>query len=121
MTLIEVIIAMVLLSGSLLAMAAFMARYAKVTGSTVIRAEANELVADRLEEVKGALQYSTIESLYAKTESSIPNHPGFQRQTLVTRTGGVPAALYDYKTVTVIVTASALKNPAKKSTIISVF
>jgi Tfp pilus assembly protein PilV len=121
MTLVEVIVAMALLSGSLLAMGAYVARYAQVTGSTTIRAEANELVADRLEEVKGALQYSTIEAVYAKTESAIPNHPRFQRRTLVTHTGGIAASVYDYKTVTVIVTAPALKNPAKKSTIISVF
>ncbi len=121
MTLVEVIVAMALLSGTLLAMGAYVARYAQVTGATTIRAEANELVADRLEEVKGALQYSTIETVFAKTETSIPSHPGFQRQTLVTHTGGTAPAVYDYKTVTVIVTAPALKNPAKKSTIISVF
>jgi Tfp pilus assembly protein PilV len=121
MTLIEVIVAMLLLSGCLLAMATFVARFATVTGNTAIRAEANELVADRLEEVKGTLQYSAIEGLYATTEASIPNHPGFRRQTLVTRTGGNAQALYDYKTVTVIVTAPALRVPAKKSTIISVF
>ncbi len=121
MTLVEVIIAMVLLTGSLLAMGAFVARYANVTGSTTIRAEANELVADRLEEVKGALQYSTIEATFVKTESSIPSHPGFQRQTLVTHTGGIAPSLYDFKTVTVIVTNRALKNPAKKTTAISVF
>jgi prepilin-type N-terminal cleavage/methylation domain-containing protein len=121
MTLVEVVVAMALLSGSLLAMGAYVARYAQVTGATTIRAEANELVAERLEEVKGALQYSTIESVFAKTETSIPNHPLFQRRTLITRTGGTAPALYDYKTVTVIVTAPALKNPAKKSTVISVF
>jgi Tfp pilus assembly protein PilV len=121
MTLVEVIVAMMLLTGALLSMGAFIARYAKVTGSVAIRSEANELVADRLEAVKGAVRYSTIESLYAGSEGSIPNHGGFARQTIVTHTGGVPASLYDYKTVTVIVTTPALKTPAKKSTVISVF
>jgi prepilin-type N-terminal cleavage/methylation domain-containing protein len=121
MTLIEVIVAVMLLSGALLAMGAFIARFATVTGSTAIRAEANELVADRLEEVKGAMMYASIESNYAKSEGSIPLHTGFQRQTLVTHTGGAAASLYDYKTVTVIVSHPALKTPAKKSTVISVF
>jgi Tfp pilus assembly protein PilV len=120
MTLIEVIVAITLLTGALLAMAAFIARFAQVTGTTTIRAEANELVADRLEEVKGAMKYSTIES-FAKTESAIPNHPGFGRQTIVTHTGGTPPSLYDYKTVTVLVTSPSLRTPAKKSTVISVF
>lgn len=121
MTLVEVIVAMTLLTGALLAMGAFIARYAQVTGAMSIRAEANELVADRLEAVKGALKYATIETNFAGTEQSIANHPGFKRQTLFTRTGGLPPSLYDYKTVTVIVTSPALKTPAKKSTIISVF
>ena len=121
MSLVEVIVAMLLLSGALLSMGAFMARYSKVTGVMTIRSEANELVADRLEVVKGALKYPTIETNYVATEASIPNHPGFRRQTLVTHTGGLPNSLYDYKTVTVIVTSPALVTPAKKSTIISVF
>jgi prepilin-type N-terminal cleavage/methylation domain-containing protein len=121
MTLIEVIVSMTLLAGALLSMGAFIARYSKVAGAMTIRSEANELVADRLETVKGALKYSTIESNYAATEASVPSHPSFKRQTLVTHTGGLPPSLYDYKTVTVIVTSPALKTPAKKSTIISVF
>jgi prepilin-type N-terminal cleavage/methylation domain-containing protein len=121
MTLIEVIVAMMLLTGALLSMGAFIARYSKVTGVMSIRSEANELVADRLELVKGAPKYSTIEANYIATEQSIPNHAGFQRQTLVAHIGGLPTSLYDYKTVTVIVTTPALKTPAKKSTVISVF
>jgi prepilin-type N-terminal cleavage/methylation domain-containing protein len=121
MTLIEVIVAMVLLTGALLSMSAFIARYANVTGAVARRSEANELVADRLEEVKGALKYSAIDSLYAKTEPTITGHPGLTRQTLVTRTGGFAPSLYDYKTVTVIVNGPGLKTPSKKTTIISVF
>ena len=121
MTLIEVIVSIVLLTGALLAMGAFIARYANVTGAIARRSEANELVADRLEEVKGALRYSAIDSLYAKTEPTIAGHPGLTRQTLVTRTGGAAPSLYDYKTVTVIVNGPGLKTPSKKTTIISVF
>jgi Tfp pilus assembly protein PilV len=121
MTLIEVIVSIVLLTGALLAMGAFIARYANVTGSVARRSEANELVADRLEEVKGALVYSAIEALYVKTEPSIVGHPGLTRQTIVTRTGGAAPSLYDYKTVTVIVNGPGLKTPSKKTTIISVF
>lgn len=121
MTIIEVIVAMTLLAGALLAMGAFIARYAKVAGTMAVRSEASELVADRLEAVKGAIRYSTLESVYSGTESSIPNHPGFARQTIITHTGGLPPSLYDYKTVTVIVTAPALPKPAKKSTVVSVF
>lgn len=121
MTLIEVILAISLLTGALLSMGAFVASFATVTGNAAVRGEANELVADRLEEVKGALKYATLESNYAKSEAAIANHPGFARQTIITHTGGNPQAVYDYKTVTVIVTNPVLKKPAKKTTVISVF
>ncbi len=121
MTIIEVIIAVMLLSGALLGMAAFIARYANVSGTVSRRIEANELVADRLEEVKGALKYAAIDSVYAKTEASITGHPGLTRQTLVTHTGGAAPSLYDYKTVTVIVNGPGLKTPSKKTTVISIF
>jgi prepilin-type N-terminal cleavage/methylation domain-containing protein len=121
MTLIEVIVSIVLLTGACLAMGAFIARYANVSGTVARRVEANELVADRLEEVKGGLLYSTIEAVYVKTEPSIAGHPGLTRQTLVTHTGGAAPSFYDYKTVTVIVNGSGLKTPSKKTTVISVF
>jgi Tfp pilus assembly protein PilV len=121
MTLIEVILAMMLLTGALLGMGAFLARYANVSGTMARRVEANELVADRLEEVKGAIRYSAIDTIYAKTESSIPSHPGLTRQTLVTHTGGTAPSFYDYKTVTVIVNGPGLRAPSKKTTVISVF
>ncbi|HST07336.1 MAG TPA: prepilin-type N-terminal cleavage/methylation domain-containing protein [Gemmatimonadaceae bacterium] len=121
MTLIEVIVATMLLSAVLLSMASFMARYAKIAGVVSRRIEANELVADRLEEVKGAIRYSAIDSIFAKTEPSIVGHPGLTRQTLVTRTlTGAPIP-NDYKTVTVIVNGPGLQTPSKKTTVISVF
>jgi prepilin-type N-terminal cleavage/methylation domain-containing protein len=121
MTLIEVIVSIVILSGALISMGAFMARYANVSGTMQRRIEANELVADRLEEVKGALSYTTIEANYVKTEATITGHPGLTRQTLVTHTGGAAPSLYDYKTVTVIVNGPGLKTPSKKTTVISIF
>lgn len=121
MTLIEVIVAMMLLTGALIGMGAFLARYANISGNMARRIEANELVADRLEQVKGAIRYSAIDSIYAVTESSIPSHPGLTRQTLVTHTGGAAPSFYDYKTVTVIVNGPGLKAPSKKTTVISVF
>jgi prepilin-type N-terminal cleavage/methylation domain len=121
MTLIEVIVSIVILSGALISMGAFMARYANVSGTMQRRIEANELVADRLEEVKGALSYTTIEANFVKTEATITGHPGLTRQTIVTHTGGAAPSLYDYKTVTVIVNGPGLKTPSKKTTVISIF
>jgi prepilin-type N-terminal cleavage/methylation domain-containing protein len=121
MTLIEVIVSIVILSGALISMGAFMARYANVSGTMQRRIEANELVADRLEEVKGALSYTTLETNYAKNEATITGHPGLTRLTQITHTGGAAPSLYDYKTITVTVNGPGLKTPSKKTTVISIF
>jgi prepilin-type N-terminal cleavage/methylation domain-containing protein len=121
MTLMEVMVATVILTSVLLALGVFAAKHAREVGTSTVRANARELVSDRLEYVKGATRNDNIETVYGGTETSIPSYPNFTRQTLVVRQGGGPADLYDHKVVTVIVNAPALSKPAKKTTIISAF
>lgn len=120
-TLVEVIVAIVLILVVTLGMGAFMVQFIRAVAGSSLRSTANELVAERLEIVKGATVYSTLESQYGGTEQSIPNHPGYVRQTLITHVGGAPTDLYDYRIVTVIVSGSGLANPIKKSTVVSAF
>ena len=120
-TLVEVMVAMMITAVVTVGMGAFMAGFVRAVGTANVRATANELVADRLEEVKGATRYSTIDSIYAGTETAIPGHTGFERRTLVRRVGGLPPDLYDYRVVTVIVSGRNLARPVKKTTIISSF
>lgn len=121
MSLIEVIIAIVILSGALLSMGGFVQKFAHTVSLTDVRGVAAELAADRIETVKAATSYSAIDSLYRKTESSIPGYPKYTRQTLVQRVGGGATDLVDYKIITVVVSTPALKVPVKKTTIISDF
>lgn len=121
MTLIEVIVAMVLLAGVLLALGQFSAALARTTGGARLTATATQLVGDRLETVKGAPRYSAIESLYVATETSLPGFQDFRRQTFVKRVGGQPTDSIDYKIVTVEVTHPGLSRSVRKSTIIAPF
>ncbi len=121
MTLVEVIIAMVLLTVSLLSMGVFVGRFAKATRLMNSRNTASELVADRIEDVKGAVRYSAIDSLYATTETSISGAPGFTRKTMVSHVGGGGPDFDDYKIVTVTVSSAQLTSPSKKTTIIAAF
>ena len=120
-TLVEVIAAMVIILGVTLGMAVFMMQFVRTVATAGSRTTANELVADRLEDVKAATKYSTIDAVYAGTENAIPNNPGYVRQTIVSHVGGAPPDLYDYRIVTVIVSGPGLKTPVKKSTVISAF
>jgi prepilin-type N-terminal cleavage/methylation domain-containing protein len=123
MTLIEVIIAIVILSGALLSMGGFVTKFANTVNMSDIRSIASDLAADRIETVKAATSYASIDSLYAKTEAAgtVVGYPKFTRRTIVQRVGGGPTDLVDYKIITVIVSTPPLKVPVKKTTIISDF
>jgi prepilin-type N-terminal cleavage/methylation domain-containing protein len=120
LTLVEVIIAMSLLAGVLLSLGQFSAALARTAGTARLTAIGAQLVNDRLETVKGAPRYTAIESLYVKTETSLPGFVGFSRQTSVRRVGG-SADTVDYKVITVEVSHSSLSKPVRKSTVMSVW
>lgn len=121
MTLVEVLVSLVLLAGVLLAMGRFSGTLARTTGMARLTATATQLVADRLETVKGVPRYTAIESLYVASEASLPGFDGFQRQTSVLRIGGTATDSVDYKIVTVQVSHSSLDRPVRKSTVIAPF
>src|SRR5262245_3209035 len=108
LTLIEVMIALTILSVATLSIAAYMTRFARSISSSDVKATANEIAADRIEEVKGAPRYSAIDTLYPGTTTMNGAYKGFTRKTYVTHTGGGPSDFYDYKTITVEVTNTRL-------------
>lgn len=118
LTLIEVLISVVLLTGVLLGMGTYVARFVRGTADSANISTASDLVTDRLEQIKGFRTYATLEATFVATEASISGYPGFQRETRITRTNN---ATRDYKTVTVIVTSSILPQPVQKSTVIAAF
>jgi prepilin-type N-terminal cleavage/methylation domain-containing protein len=121
MTLVEVMIALVMLTTVMLGMGAFMAQYGHAVGISSAKASARELVAERIEYVKGATQYPSIEATYGGMEASIPGYPGFTRRTLVMRVGGQPGDRFDHKVITVIVDGPGLDKPVKKTSVIAAF
>jgi Tfp pilus assembly protein PilV len=122
-TLVETVVPLMILGAALLAMAMFVARMANTTTYSRLLGTANELAADRLETVKSAPSYSSIDSLYAGTEPTIAGatYKGFSRQTLVRHVGGQPTDSVDYRIVTVIVTNPALPSPVRKTTAIAAY
>ncbi|MBK5187066.1 MAG: prepilin-type N-terminal cleavage/methylation domain-containing protein [Gemmatimonadaceae bacterium] len=117
MTLIEVMIALVILTGAVLGMGKFITSFAHATSDGALSSVASDLVLDRLETIKGSTSYAGLDA-YNVTESAIPGFTGYKRVTLVTRTLD---ATEDYKAVTVTVSNPGLSTPVKKSTIIAAF
>lgn len=121
MTLVEVLIAVVILGGAVLSMGGYMTRFQRAVSESNSRAVGSQLAADRLELVKGWTNYFTLEATYETTESTITGFPGYQRQTVITRVGGAAGDLVDYMMVTVIVTSPRLSTPVKHTTAIARF
>lgn len=119
MSMLEVVVAMSILGGALLSMAAFSARLSHNTGTARMQGTANQLVNDRMETVKGAPRYTAIESLFVKTETNMSGFKGYTRKTMVTRTGGKVTDSIDYKAVTVEVTNPQMPKAVRKTTIIA--
>ncbi len=116
-TLIEVMIALVILTGALLSMGAFMTKFAHSTTTSTAASFASDLAVARIETIKGSGDYGALEDDYEGTTSS-PDHPGYSIATDIER---VKNSLDDYTAVTVTVTAPGLERAVKKSTVISAF
>jgi len=117
MSLIEVMIALVILTGALLGMGKYITTFSHSTSDGAFSSVASDLVLDRLETIKGSTSYASLDS-YAGTENSITGFTGYKRVTQVTRTLD---ATQDYKAITVTVSNPGLSMPVKKSTIIAAF
>lgn len=122
MSLVEVLVATVILGGVLVSMATLTARFVRVVTDTGARSRALQIAAKRLEDVKAAPTYASIDSLFVEAlPVRVPEAPTFRRQTLVQRVGGLPTDRIDYRVVTVVVTAPTLPQPVRRTTIIADF
>jgi Tfp pilus assembly protein PilV len=121
MTLMEVMVALILLAGVLLSLGKFSASLARTSGTSRLLATATQLVSDRIGTVKGAPRYTAIESLFVATETNISGFKDFKRVTMVKRIGGKATDSIDYKIITVEVSNPSLTKSVRKSTIIAPF
>jgi prepilin-type N-terminal cleavage/methylation domain-containing protein len=120
MTLVEVIVSIVILAGSALGLAAFVADFSRTVNIVRERERAGQAAVARLEEVKAGSPYDSLRVRYESTELAVPGYPGLRRETLVARVGG-PGDEVDYVIVTVDVTSAQLATPVRKTTVISRF
>jgi len=118
----EVIVAMTILTTSLLGFAAIAQKFTRANADVHSRTLGSEIATARIEQLKAARPYATLVISYDNVnESWSGTHAwsGFSRRTLVTRTG--PSDTADYVTVTVIVSGRALNPVIRRSTSIAAF
>lgn len=127
MTIIEVLFAIVILSGVMLALSRFGNQFARASKNGAVIATASDLAAARLEVIRTHPDYTTlISTFHGKSETSasadarpsMQGFDGFTRETKVVDSGDNAA---HFVTVTVTVDAEQLSRPVRQSVVIPVF
>jgi prepilin-type N-terminal cleavage/methylation domain-containing protein len=120
LTLIEIMIAMVILTVVLLGMAQFAVNFTRAVQQSEARIVAVNLVDQRLSEIRSSPNYSGLESAFNASESTISGFNGYSRVTTIVHTGGPrPTSTDDYKTITVTVTPPGRIGPVKKTIVVA--
>ncbi len=117
-TLVEVLVAVVILGVVVMAIASALAKFMHIVATSDIDSAALELVEDRLQQIQMDPNYNGMDTLYQTTETNFPTLTGYTRQTTITRVGGVNQA-NDYKKVMVTVAGPGLPTPLKRSVTIA--
>jgi prepilin-type N-terminal cleavage/methylation domain-containing protein len=120
-TLVEVVVALVILSTAVLGLAATSSRLATSATNAELRALALEAVQDRVAEVRLDPRYTALDSLYDGTESEIlgASRPGYDRTTTVTRLQVTNPSPMDYTRIVVEVTGPLLNEPIQRQIVVA--
>jgi prepilin-type N-terminal cleavage/methylation domain-containing protein len=124
MTLVEVMIAIVIMSGAMIGLAKFGGQFEHTTATAADMSLASDLATARIEQVKAFRTYTSIVATYNGTTQTYVGDPvynGFTVKTVAVRCAGCPTASNDYVTVTATTTGRSLVSPIAKTTIIAVF
>jgi type II secretory pathway pseudopilin PulG len=124
MTIIEVLFAIVIMSGVMLSLARFGQSFTRATRNAANLAIASDLATARLEIVRGHTDYSTLVATYVgasetssgTSDPSMAGYDGYTRVTAATRT---QTDTTDFVTVTVTVSAAVLTSSVAKTLVIA--
>jgi prepilin-type N-terminal cleavage/methylation domain-containing protein len=119
-TIVEVIVASVILGAALLAMAGFAVKYQQIDSSARVVNRAMQAANERLEKVRTAQPYLSLDTM-ATSESAVTGYPGYSRVTSVAHIGGSATDTVDYRVVTVRVTTPGVARTITKSSIVGAF
>jgi prepilin-type N-terminal cleavage/methylation domain-containing protein len=122
MTLVEVIVAMLILTSVVLVLGGFSAKFAQASSQAHLVIGANEAASTRLDAVRQQPTYAALDSLQHLTpDSVISDFVKYYVKTQVVRIGGAVIDSVDYKIVTVTVTNPQMRKVVAKSTAVAVF
>jgi prepilin-type N-terminal cleavage/methylation domain-containing protein len=123
MTLIEVMVALVILSGSLIAMGNFMGKFAHAQRRAGMHADAVDLASDVMDSVQHDSSYAAIPGDFQKSVTIARDGASFTRSTVVKQIGGAVTSNVNYYIITSTVINNQLKpaDTVRKSIVIRSF
>jgi prepilin-type N-terminal cleavage/methylation domain-containing protein len=116
-TLIEVMLAAVILGTVLLSTGRFTARFLHSVSVSTATTIASEVASERMELISTDPSYTTLAARWAGTTTGFPGYPAMQRTTTVQRITGV-APPRDYTVITVQVMEPSMAAPVRMTTIV---
>lgn len=117
-TVIEVIVALVILSTAVLGLAGSATRLTTAAATAELRAQAVYAADDRIGRIEMDGRYTLLDSLYEAVENGVPA-PGFMRTTTVEHIRVTSPDTLDYLMVTVNVTGPGLTAPVKRTLVVA--
>lgn len=120
MTLVEVMMALVILAVVLVGMGRFAFNFSRTERQAEARTIAVSLADQRLSLIRATPNYSGMIANFAGTEATIAGFPGYSRTTTIVHTGGPrPTYTNDYMTITVTVASPALSAPVSETVVVA--
>jgi prepilin-type N-terminal cleavage/methylation domain-containing protein len=114
-TLIEIMMALVVLTIAILGLATSTSGFMHVVTVGQERSTAIQLAQQRVEQIQMDPNYAGLDSAYAGTETSLPGASGYQRITTIVHT----ADSLDYKTITVSVIDPTAADTIRRTIIVA--
>ena len=119
-TIVEVLLALLLLSFVVLGFQAATGEIIHYAGQSDRGLAAVQLAEDRLELIRLDPDYEMLESRYEAVESTLPSHPGLTRTTVIARTvDSTATGLLDYLRITVSVDGAGLRSPVARTVVVA--
>jgi prepilin-type N-terminal cleavage/methylation domain-containing protein len=120
-TLVEICIAIVILTVGILGLGASTSRLLNPMNQAELEFLALEAVEDRLSVMRLDPRYGLLDSIYGGTETNLPGLTGLSRVTTLTRTQtNMPAGgVLDFKTIVVTVSGGRLATPVSRKLIVA--
>ena len=119
-TIVEVLLALLLLSFMVMGFQAATGEIIHYAAQSDRKAVAVQLLEDRLDLIRLDSDYDALAGRYSEEETPLPEYPGLTRTTLIERTRATQdTGLLDYISITVTIDGGNLRDPVARTIVVA--